>query len=306
MERKHAKADVGVIIGRFQVDKLHAGHYELLLWVCNEHRKVIVVLGVPDVPGLRENPLDFESRAQMIQQAAADHKLSLSVVPLSDTRTNKEWSDNLDRLVQSLVGPQQTITLYGARDSFLRCYTGRFQTQELVGSQEHWNGTEIRNAIRQAVRPTEDFRAGVIWSSFDHHKRVVTTVDIALFRDNTVLFARKPGQDGYRFIGGFADPSCQTFEEDAAREVREETGLEASNIRYLGSCLIDDWRYRGCDKIRTVFFRADASAGFAECKDPGEAFDAFYWIDLAVLRTMSVDLVVPEHRKLFELLRSSI
>ncbi len=45
--------------------------------------------------------------------------------------------------------------------------------------------------------------------------------------------------------------------EDAKREVQEEAGVEVGNITYLGSTLINDWRYRGeIDKIKTALFVA--------------------------------------------------
>src|SRR3989338_4588505 len=35
----------------------------------------------------------------------------------------------------------------------------------------------------------------------------------------------------------------ESYEEGAARGVREELGLEARNLRYLGKVLVEDWRY---------------------------------------------------------------
>lgn len=307
MERKHIKADVGVVVGRFQVDKLHAGHIELLLWVCGEHRKVIVVLGVPAVSGGCDNPLDFESRSQMLSDLARAYSLSLTVVPLDDCRTDKQWSFELDRLVNSLVGPQQTAVLYGARDSFVQCYSGLLRTQELVGNHENWSGSGTRDLVRQAVRPTEDFRAGVIWGSFDHYRRVVTTVDVAIFSNDKVLVARKQGQDKYRFIGGFADPESNSFEADAIREVREETGLKVRRVQYIGSCLIDDWRYPlgkpNGDRIKTMFFRADVFEGCIHGEDESEVFDMFHWANPALL---SSEIIVPEHQPLLGMLQDML
>jgi bifunctional NMN adenylyltransferase/nudix hydrolase len=72
-----------------------------------------------------------------------------------------------------------------------------------------------------------------------------------------VLLARKPGEKLLRFVGGFADPRSKSYEADAKREVREETGLEISEPCYIGSTLVDDWRYRGeQDKIKTMMFVA--------------------------------------------------
>ena len=38
--------EVGVIIGRFQVNKLHPGHRSLINYALDNHKKVIILLGV--------------------------------------------------------------------------------------------------------------------------------------------------------------------------------------------------------------------------------------------------------------------
>jgi bifunctional NMN adenylyltransferase/nudix hydrolase len=80
--------------------------------------------------------------------------------------------------------------------------------------------------------------------------------------------ARKPDEKKWRFIGGFSDPRTSSLEEDAKREVQEEAGIEVEIISYLGSTLIDDWRYRGeQDKIKTALFLAKYIFGKPEGAD---------------------------------------
>ena len=51
------KADIGVIVGRFQVHDLTEGHRDLIDTVANRHDKVIVFLGTPrDSKLTRNNP----------------------------------------------------------------------------------------------------------------------------------------------------------------------------------------------------------------------------------------------------------
>lgn len=295
MERKAKHTDVGVIVGRFQVEKLHPGHLELLLYVCGEHKRVIVLLGVSRVMD-RENPLDYECRARMIQDTASSLGLNVITAPLADTRDDKQWSEQLDGLLTTLLPAGQTATLYGARKSFLDAYVGRYPTQELVGGHEHWSGTAVRDELRKIARPTEDFRAGVIWSAANSYPAVLATVDIAIFLDDCMLFVRKPDEQLWRFPGGFADPRSATYEDDAIREAWEETRLKVTNVKYVGSTLIDDWRFRGVDRIKTLLFRARTASGdykaaddVADCK----------WVSTD--RSMRMQLV-PEHRVLFDML----
>jgi bifunctional NMN adenylyltransferase/nudix hydrolase len=66
---------------------------------------------------------------------------------------------------------------------------------------------------------------------------------------------RKVGESNWRFIGGHADPRSESFEADAKREATEETNLDINSLKYLGSRVVDDWRWRKVpDKIKTLFF----------------------------------------------------
>lgn len=86
-----------------------------------------------------------------------------------------------------------------------------------------------------------------------------STVDIAVVDEQRkfILLGRKPGKDYWVFPGGFTDPSSETDEEDAVRELFEETNLKISKerLQYLGNFKIDDLRYKGTPHgIRTHFF----------------------------------------------------
>jgi bifunctional NMN adenylyltransferase/nudix hydrolase len=110
------------------------------------------------------------------------------------------------------------------------------------------------------------------------------------------LLGRKPHQQKFRFIGGFADPEDSCYEDSAKREASEETGLELGEVKYIGSARINDWRYRSeHDKIMTLFFKATYTYGKPEAKD-----------DIAELRWFSkneiqAEQLVDEHQHLFTL-----
>lgn len=85
------------------------------------------------------------------------------------------------------------------------------------------------------------------------------TVDVACVRDGSVVMIQKKSELGsglWRFPGGFMDPG-ETAESAAARELWEEThvSVKDSDMRYIGSFVIDDPRYRGTpDGITTSMF----------------------------------------------------
>ncbi len=93
--------DVGVIIARFQVHELHEGHIDLIKNVCSEHEKVIIFLGLSPCMVTQNNPLDFESRKQMI----LDKFPSVNVLYIKDQEEDKNWSKELDEKINDLIFP---------------------------------------------------------------------------------------------------------------------------------------------------------------------------------------------------------
>lgn len=294
------RTDVGVIIGRFQVHELHEAHKALIDLVHDAHDTVLIFIGLSPVRGTTTDPLDFASRKKMIQE---DYP-NINIYYIEDQHSDEIWSRNLDREIQKWTKPYQTVTLYGSRDSFLPHYSGKYPTVALESSI-YISGTEIRRRIANNFIPSKDFRAGVIASSFDRFPGCYTTVDIAVINRETgqVLLVKKPNENKKRFPGGFSSPQSDCFEEDAKREVIEETSIEATDFVYIGSKFIDDWRYRSkVDKIKTLFFVATYVFGRPEGADDVEFA---MWVPLEDLLSDKVEIVA-EHLPLVDMLKSYI
>jgi bifunctional NMN adenylyltransferase/nudix hydrolase len=265
MKEKVTKAtDVAVIVGRFQVNELHEAHIDLITSVLNKHDRVLVFLGNSTIRNTLNNPLDYRARRTMI----ADKFPTVEIHYINDNPSDTAWTKNLDKLIGEQLLPMQTVTLYGSRDSFLKCYSGKHNTCELEATT-FISGTEVRRRVCNNYPPTADYRAGMIAATAYRFPTAFQTVDIAVVNDKgELLLARKPDEKKWRFIGGFSDPSSTSLEEDAKREVQEEAGVEVGNITYLGSTLINDWRYRGeIDKIKTALFVAKYVFGKPEGAD---------------------------------------
>ena len=69
-----------------------------------------------------------------------------------------------------------------------------------------------------------------------HYPRISPCVIVAVRKENQILLAQHPRHKTgmYTVIAGFVE-SGETLEECVAREVKEETGLDITNIRYFGS-----------------------------------------------------------------------
>ena len=265
MKEKVSKpTDVGVVIGRFQVNELHEAHIDLIQSVLDRHDRVLLFLGNSIIRNTLNNPLDYRARRAMI----AEKFPTVEIHYINDNHSDTAWTKNLDKLIGEQLLPMQTVTLYGSRDSFLKCYSGKYNTCELEATT-FISGTEVRRRVCNNYPPTADYRAGMIAATAYRFPTAFQTVDIAVVNDKgELLLARKPEEKKWRFIGGFSDPASVSLEEDAKREVQEEAGVEVGNITYLGSTLINDWRYRGeIDKIKTALFVAKYVFGKPEGAD---------------------------------------
>jgi len=296
MKPKEIKADVGVIIGRFQVPDLHEAHIDLIQSVLDRHPKVIIFLGLSPCKTTYNNPLDFESRKQMILQRFPD----INVLYIKDEASDEVWSKKLDSQIEDLLGANQTAVLYGSRDSFISHYYGSFKVIELE-SDRVVSGTELRREASNKVKASPDFRHGVIWGVNNMFPSCLPTVDVAIIDTVAlrVLLARKPGEKLYRFVGGFSSPNSVSYEADAKREAGEETSLEVGEPEYIGSTLIDEWRYRNeRNKIKTMFFVAKYIFGSPKAQDD---ISEVRWFDLKTLN--ETDIVV-EHRPLLTMFQN--
>lgn len=287
---------VGVIIARFQTPYLHEGHIDLIDQMKAKHNKCLIVLGVSQVRGSSRSPYDYYTREKMIK----DYDSDLIVLPVMDKPSDKEWSTQLDVTISTMnVG--ESFILYGSRDSFIKHYHGKYKTQELP---EHgdYNATEIREKYKDRVGKSEDFRAGILYALNNKFPISYATVDIVLFKDDRtkILLGRKNDLDKLRFPGGFVDPTDDSYEHAAARELREECGLlEFSDMQYEMSTKIDDWRYRNdVDKIKTSLFTCDYIFGAVAA---GDDLQYVEWVNVEDLKQLKSENKLNEtHMKMFD------
>lgn len=149
---------IGVIVARFQVAKLHRGHIHLIDSVCEKSDEVLIMLGDSPQRDVR-NPLSFGVRMGMIHQTYP-HTL---IFKINDHPINAVWSQNLDKVIETIANDAE-VTLYGSRDSFQSCYSGKYPYEQ-IPELEGFSGTEMRNEITSKTfdKMDENFRAGIIY-----------------------------------------------------------------------------------------------------------------------------------------------
>ncbi|MDX8531287.1 NUDIX hydrolase [Mesorhizobium sp. VK25A] len=108
-------------------------------------------------------------------------------------------------------------------------------------------------------------------------RKIIPAVSVAVVRDGTVLLVKRgraPSQGLYAYPGGKVEPG-ETLAEAAARELLEETGLEATGYRPLRDIHIDgNEANHAVDYLLTVFGAAYAGGEPAANDDAETA--AFY------------------------------
>lgn len=295
-------ADVGVIVARFQTHELHEGQRMVLDTVRANHDKYVIFLGLSATANTLRNPLDFQARKQMVLEEYPE----ATVLYLKDMPDDEIWSKALDAQIADVVGPTSSVMLYGSRGSFIPSYRGKWPTTELeqVG---FLSATAVRKQIAKSTKNDASFRAGVIWAAYNRYPMLIPTVDIAIWNEEgtKLLLGRKANEKLFRFIGGFAQPgdgagSSDCYETNARKEVHEEAGIEITTPQYVGSYVVDDWRYRGeADSIGTLLFEAKMMCG---CPKPNDDIEELKWFEVDGLEPNTN--IVPQHLPLLGMLLS--
>jgi bifunctional NMN adenylyltransferase/nudix hydrolase len=210
--------------------------------------------------------------------------------------------DLIEVSLSEKLGPNQKVVLYGSRDSFIPHYCGKYPTEELVPTK-FISGKEIRKNVGIKSKGTKEFREGVVWAVENQWPSALPTVDMAIIdrKKMRLLVCRKPNEKLARFVGGFATPESECYEDDARREILEETHLEVRSIQYVGSAKIKDWRFKSeRNKIKTILFVCDYAGGDPVADDDIAEIE---WVDLDKL---SESLFVEEHVVLFKMLKERV
>lgn len=290
---------IGVIIGRFQVPELTAGHQELFALVQAENDSTLCLLGEAALYGLKRNPLPFEVRKWMIEESQPD----VMCLPLYDKASDDVWSMQVDNII-ALSFPMATeVTIYGGRESFIPHYKGRYKVRE-VETRHSLTGTQARLQCKHTYPGDESSRHGAIWAREHTFPGVKMAVDVALVRGDLheVLLGRKPGNTLWQFPGGFVDPKDESLEAAAERELAEETAIVAGKMRYLGSIKVDDWRLRSEPEygITTALFVATAY-NHSDVARADDDLEEVKWFNL-FLENDPTAVITPTHELLYRML----
>ncbi len=250
------RADLGVVIARFQVPKLTPGHRQLIETAVARHDRVLIVLGERPARRQQKHALDYALRAMMVRSSYP----SVETVKFNDVGSDSAWNQRLDDLVAKHAGTAPAV-LYGGRQSFITTYEGRYDTCD-VGLFDSLSGTAVREQVAAAPIDSSDFRAGVIYGVVNDFPVAYQAVDVAVLKlidgiAHVLLGRRHALATSWSLIGGISDPDDESLEVTGVRELAEETHVVAddADLIYVCSKKVRDWRYAdGPDDIKTALF----------------------------------------------------
>jgi ADP-ribose pyrophosphatase YjhB (NUDIX family) len=304
------KVDVAVVVGRFQCAQISAGQKYVLDVAQSESHKLMVFIGISPTTPDKHDPLGAETRIHMIKNVYPD----ALVLTIKDTKSNQEWSKNLDSAILDNIPPKASIKLYGGRNSFLSVYSGKFQMEEIEQQFNSISGTQHRNIVGLHSGKSEEFRRGVIWATQNQWNRVQMMVDVVPIlidddgKTSIVLIRKNSDGNRIRFIGGHVEPMkvdrpINYLEKLVIKELKEESNLDVSSyhdIHYVGSFLIDDWRYKYENKAVSAFFVVNPASGTPTA---GSDADDIIMMPLESFVKSEYGRIVDEHKDLVEFFR---
>lgn len=284
------KTGVGVVIGRFQTPKLTKAHKFLIYKLFHKHDQVVIFIRISSTNLSKRNPMDFSTIKKMLVKNFPE----AIILPLIEQHQDNNWIKTLDSIL-SWIFPYQNPILYGERDSFISCYTGKFETVE-IKSYDPYSATEEREFASKVPLGTQDFRSGVIYGVTNSFPISYQTVDIAVFLKNhpTILLGKRDSEDFWRLPGGFIDPKDKSLEEAASRELKEETGIDVKpfELTYHHSARVNAWGYKGDkSKIMTSVFMGEVGWMISNASDD---LDELSWVDFS---DISSTFVFTSHRE---------
>jgi bifunctional NMN adenylyltransferase/nudix hydrolase len=291
---------IHVIVGRFQVPNLSAGHQSLISQASENADMLVILLGTPHFRTDR-NPLSFQQRAAMIRVSLSTVAHRVGIYPIMDNISDEVWSRNLDDFLKR-THPNSEFTLFHGRDSFAPYYKGSLPLVE-VKTAESASGTQLRAECGKTP-PIDStaYRSGYIAALEHQRPSTATAVDIIVKwqhpngTGNYFLLVRKPDEDKWRFPGGMVDPG-ETAEDASRRELKEETGLLTKSLSLIGTAVCADWRMRGSKHgVLSVIFLTEYNRQDG-LQTPKAGDDVVSWQWVKSYEVFS--LVIPEHAKFF-------
>ena len=313
--------DFAVVVGKFQSPEPTEAHINLLKKTYECAHSVLVFIGSNQIK-TEIDLIPFQVRKDLIidklfNEYSSNYSLtetleiiqSFKFIEIVDVFNKETWSLILDVKINDNIKEGQSVILLGGRDSFLDSYCGKFIDKEYVSFEcgDGISATKARLECKKSFLSDPMFIKGAFYHALNQYPIAYQTVDVFIrkFHINEwrVVLGRKKNESKLVFIGGFSEPTSPSLEFDALKEVFEEAGYTGNknSLKYICSTLVDDPRYaKSMHKIKTAMFELQVpdDATFVAGDDIEDIVEI-------PLNSLSKDLLMNKHHKLFDLYREN-
>lgn len=294
------QTSIGVVVARFQVPELHAGHLELIRYALARHERVLIVLGVHGSLRTGRDPLSFDERCHMVRQAFPDSRLLIASIP-DHPLTYELWSERLDVIIGDIFSDCQAV-LYGSRDSYLPKYTGKYSTH-FVPTVHGPSGTDVRASL--SFPRTKAGRAGAIYAVVNRDPIAYARVALAVVdsaRKQVLLYGAPETAGLLAFFGGSMIADDVQASTAASRHLCEAvTQPQISEPRLLGVLVTqEEPGLRWTDDCAVTSLLVAEWQGTVRYPAPTQGGHRLRWIDRSALERV----LVPWQQSLGKLLKT--
>lgn len=287
------------------LDKSQTCHFhdyeEIFKHMKETYSEYIIVLNDPYYKFSDQNLLPATITKNLFETSFLYYKSAPNqIFILGDQPNNDLWSNELDEIIQEFESVDGNEIVFLNRNYYEKYVSNKYNHIFIEFE------VEIPEFGFNKIRDIESFFLGLQWADKKTYPAAIPTVDIGLIliidRKYQLVLGVKKDDPYHHLIGGFVDPTDDSYEDAAVRELSEEVNHYAnkSDLQYLTSEKIHDWRYKNLKHniithLYILKYNHNDSAIIARHL---KACDDLVDLVITPLDEIKIDDIVPHHRNL--------